>query len=224
MNSTSDLMPQAVRGFLLKAGCVLTEDFQERLSQYASLVQEWNDYASLVSKSDLARLSDTHFHDALSLAPVILMLGQDKGLLLDIGSGGGFPAIPLGLILPDLQIVLIERSEKKVAFLRKAAAALGLGRVTIAEGGFPGAAHGFHPSLITARAVDAPGRLMHQILSFLPKGALFLCQVPESKLNIPETFHVEHVKDEWTTQGLRRGDLYIISHSTYSSSNQTTEP
>ena len=88
------------------------------MSQYLSLVREWNDYASLVSKGDLSSLEETHLVDALGLAPVIVRLGQDEGLLLDIGSGGGFPAIPLKIVLPDLQIVMIERCGRKVAFLR----------------------------------------------------------------------------------------------------------
>ena len=77
----------------------------------------------------------------------------------------------------------------------------------------PESAEAFRPGLVTGRAVEAPDRLLHQVLSFLPEGASFLCQVPADKLQIPEMFHVEHVKDEWTTKGLRRGTLSIITHA-----------
>lgn len=213
MNSDNVPVPQRLQDLLLKSGCAPADGFQERLSQYLSLVREWNRYASLVSKGDLSSLEESHLVDALSLAPVIVRLGQDKGLLLDIGSGGGFPAIPLKTVLPDLRIVMIERSGRKVAFLRKASAVLGFENTVIVEGSFPESAEAFRPSLVTGRAVEAPDRLLHQVLSFLPEGASFLCQVPADKLQIPEMFHVEHVKDEWTTKGLRRGTLSIITHA-----------
>ncbi len=213
MNSDSIPVSQQLQDLLLKSGCAPAAGFQRRLSQYLSLVREWNGYASLVSKGDLPSLKRTHLVDALSLAPVIMRLGQDKGLLLDIGSGGGFPAIPLKMALPNLQIVMVERSWRKVAFLRKASAVLGFENTVIVEGSFPESADAFRPNLVTERAVEAPGRLLHQVLSFLPEGASFLCQVPADKLQIPETFHVEHVKDEWTTRGLRRGTLSIITHA-----------
>ena len=204
---------QRLQDLLLKSGCALAAGFQERLSRYLSLVREWNGYASLVSKGDLSSLEETHLVDALSLAPIIVRLGQAEGLLLDIGSGGGFPAIPLKAVLPGLQIVMIERSWRKVAFLRKASTVLGFGNTVVVEGSFPGSAEAFRPSVVTGRAVDGPDRLLHQVLSFLPGGASFLCQVPADKLQIPETFHVEHVRDEWTTEGLRRGSLSIITHA-----------
>lgn len=213
MNYDNVPVPQWLEDLLLESGCALAAGFQERLSRYISLLREWNDYASLVSMGDLGSLEETHLVDALSLAPVIVRLGQDKGLLLDIGSGGGFPVIPLKTALPDLQIVMIERSWRKVAFLRKASAVLGFENTVIVEGSFPESAEGFRPSLVTGRAVEAPDRLLHQVLFFLPDGASFLCQLPADKLRIPETFHVEHVTDEWTTRGLRRGTLSIITHA-----------
>ena len=208
---TNYTLTQSVRSLLCNAGCDIPKTAEEHLFRYLSLVEEWNEYASLVSRADLARLGARHVPDALSLAPIIKRLDPQGGTLLDIGSGGGFPALPLGILMPELKIFLLERSQKKVAFLRKAAGALGLSGVRVIEGTFPESAQELRPDIVTARAVEEPGKLMNQILAYLPAGASFLCQVPEPKRSIPETFHVEHVEDEWTAQGLRLGSLCIIS-------------
>jgi len=212
-NSADMAMPQIVRELLVEAGCVLTEQIERALCQHLSLVQKWNDYASLVSERDLSNLIETHLIDSLSLVPVIVRLKRTNGVLLDIGSGGGFPAIPVKIMLPRLRIVMVERSERKAAFLQKAILALGVREAKVIHGSFPEALDSLQSDLITARAVEEPERLLVSVLTILPENAFFFCQIPSQKLDVPPGFHVEPVRDAWTKCGLRRGELHIVSRS-----------
>jgi 16S rRNA G527 N7-methylase RsmG len=105
---------------------------------------------------------------------------------------------------------MVEKASKKVAFLRKAVAALHLESVEILEGLFPEAANGLFPNLITARAVETPEKILPHVLRIVETGAVFLCQAPENRIDIPNMFHVEHIQDKWTVSNLRRGNLYIV--------------
>ncbi len=195
---------------LNRQGLPITDNAEGQLQQYLDLIIKWNDYASLVSPNDLPRLRETHVVDSLSLLPVIVQECGDRARLLDVGSGGGFPAIPAQIVLPSLDVTLIERSEKKVAFLRKAVAALGLSGIRIKHGEFPHCAEGERPDTITARAVEKPRKFVKNVVPFVEAGALFLCQSGDPRPYLREKFHVEHVRDSWTKSGLRRGDLYLV--------------
>ena len=86
-----------------------------RLDAFGELVRHWNRAYSLVSRRDADRLETRHIADSLSLVPWI------EGVrLADIGSGAGFPGIPLAIAGPQWRVTLVERSEKKARFLRQA--------------------------------------------------------------------------------------------------------
>ena len=197
---------------LAKHECPLTADQQEQLFQYCFLLRKWSTFTSLVSSGNLEHLEDYHVVDSLSLVPVVQQLVPAGGTLLDIGSGGGFPAIPLAVVLRDRNFVLIERSAKKVSFLRKVMGALKLNHVSLIHGTFPGVCPEEAPEAITARAVERSDHILAEILDVLPETSTFLCQSgdPSDKLDL-ETFHVEHWNDAWTQSGARRGSLYTIS-------------
>ncbi len=183
----------------------------ERLVAYVELLHEWNAFASLMSRNDLEENLGAHVADSLSLLPVIRRCCPDPGLLLDIGSGGGFPALPLKMAAPEYDMVLVERTMKKAGFLRKAIGAMGLQGITVFTGTFPDCARSVEPDLITARAVERRGDLHERILDYLPAGSTFLCPAEPHPSSIQPMFHVERVEDEWAAKGLRRGDLFTIT-------------
>lgn len=182
-----------------------------QLTQYGFLLRQWNDFATLVSAGDLPRLEDLHLMDSLSLVPVVRSVAAPGAEVLDIGSGGGFPAIPLAVALPDRRFVLMERNAKKVSFLRKVMGALGLGHVRLIHGSFPWEVPEASPAAITARAVERSEAVLADVAAILPEGCTFLCQSgdPAGKLDAA-LFHVEHCRDAWTEAGARRGSLYLI--------------
>jgi 16S rRNA (guanine527-N7)-methyltransferase len=188
----------------LKAlGLELAEDQWQQLAEHMALVAEWNDVLSLVSECDVGQLWERHVLDALALAPWVKAAADVEGLLLDIGSGGGFPAVPLKVAFPKLGVAMIERSTRKAGFLRKVVAALELRRVEIVAEPFRESAGRWKPDVITARAVEKVERVMRGVLGLVEQGSVWLCQsnVPDSAL---AGFHVEHV------QAGPRGKLRVV--------------
>ncbi len=198
------------RILLAVCGLTLDEQMTEQLTRLAALVREWNTVASLVSATDAALLEDRHIADALSLAPWILAYAGLKGRLLDIGSGAGFPALPIKVVIPDLGVTLIERSAKKIGFLRRAVGALGLTNIDVVHGEYPQVEVSRVHHVITARAVEKPGRLLKAILAEVARGAVFLSQSGDAGTGLSDMFHVELIRDAWTDAGLRRGQLRVI--------------
>jgi len=88
----------------------------------------WNRRMNLVSESSSREIVIRHFVDSLTAAPWV---ERPDGLLIDLGSGGGFPGIPLRIALPRLQVVLVESSRKKCSFLSHIVRTLRLGGVTV---------------------------------------------------------------------------------------------
>jgi 16S rRNA (guanine527-N7)-methyltransferase len=192
-------------------GLALTPDAKVNLVRHIDIVRKWNDYASLVSPGDVERLVEHHVMDSLSLVPIIRSRSPSAVSLLDIGSGGGFPAIPIKICLPELQVALVERSSRKAGILRRLVAALGLRDTEVFEADFPGQVEKGPVDLITARAVEKPEKILKGVASFMSAGTLFLCQTPRLPSRFSDEFHVERIRDEWNDAGCRRGVLYAIT-------------
>ena len=88
----------------------------------------WNQRINLISHLTSREIVNRHFVDSLTPAPWI---DKPEGLLIDIGSGGGFPGIPLRIALPGLKLTLVESSRKKTSFLAHIVRTLCLEDVTI---------------------------------------------------------------------------------------------
>ncbi|HNT86466.1 MAG TPA: class I SAM-dependent methyltransferase [Candidatus Hydrogenedentes bacterium] len=210
MNNT--ILTKQVTRVLAESGIQITARMEAQLATYLELVHEWNAFAGLVAPGDLGVLVTEHLTDAISLAPWVVALWRGKGPLLDIGSGGGFPALPVKVVVPELPLVLVERSGKKVGFLWKVVGALGLEGIDIRHGAFPEITVDVQPEIITARAVENPAKLSTAILGLVAEGAVYLCQSSTNAIPGREMFHVERVDDVWTTLGLRRASLHLVRH------------
>ena len=102
-------------------GLALDADAQARLIAYVRLLEKWNRTYNLTAIHGEARMLTHHILDSLAVLPHI-----GPGPLLDVGSGGGLPGIPLAIARPDLQVTLVDASQKKAAFMQQAAIELGL--------------------------------------------------------------------------------------------------
>lgn len=185
-------------------------DAEDRLHDYFSLIREWNPFANLVSESVLARQLHEHVIDSLSLVSIINDLGGRNDSHLDIGPGGGFPIVPINIALPDLETFVVERSERKVGFLHKVKASLGLDSLTVLSGSFPEILPPTRPATITARAVERPDALLRSVSEYLSQGMCFLCQSGDPMPMLGGNFKVDLVADRWTSENLRRGDLFLV--------------
>ncbi|HOM47468.1 MAG TPA: class I SAM-dependent methyltransferase [Candidatus Hydrogenedentes bacterium] len=184
-------------------------DGLQKAEEHIRLIREWNHAISLVSQGDLAFLPERHLVDALSLLAVIMQTSGEKRLL-DIGSGAGYPAIPMKCFCPTLDVTLVERSRRKAGFLQRVISLLGLEGVTVLTGEFPAQPERLDAQWITARAVERPKKVYADVLQRLPQGSVFLCQLEGVPPVDSEMFHVEHVEDVWQSSGLRRGSLRLI--------------
>lgn len=98
-------------------------------SRYRDEIRRVNTVLGLISKNDMDRIPSRHFLD--SLTPALGGVLPTGETILDIGSGGGFPGIPLAIFLPDTDFLLVESSRKKSTFLRKMRRVLMLNNVTV---------------------------------------------------------------------------------------------
>src|SRR5947209_16117527 len=110
------------------AGQSLDAEQHERLSRYLDLLLEANRSINLTRITDRAMAEVQHVGDALTLLPFI---APGALSIVDVGSGGGVPGIPLAIARPEARVLLIESTKKKAAFLERAARELGLGNVRV---------------------------------------------------------------------------------------------
>ncbi len=111
-------------------GIQLTYEQVEMFNVYQEYLLEWNQHINLTSIVQPHEIETKHFLDSLSCAQVI---DPHKGLrLVDVGTGAGFPGIPIKIIFPQIQLVLVESVGKKAEFCRQLVEKLGLIGVEVA--------------------------------------------------------------------------------------------
>ena len=112
-----------------RLGIALSADQSARLRRHLALLAKWNRRLNLTSVKGMDDMVVRHLLDSLAIARFVR--GHS---LLDIGSGGGFPGMPLAVINPQLEVTLLDSRGKRIEFLRYACAALDLGGVSVVRG------------------------------------------------------------------------------------------
>lgn len=109
---------------LIRLDLDVSEETVEKLLWYMELLKEWSLTYNLIAKQDRSALLGRHLLDSLSIAPFV-----QAGTLLDVGTGAGFPGLPLAIVNPELQATLIDGAGKKIRFIRHVVRTLKLGNV-----------------------------------------------------------------------------------------------
>jgi 16S rRNA (guanine527-N7)-methyltransferase len=105
----------------------LPADARRKLDAYLELLAKWNRVYNLTAIRDRRQMQSHHVNDALAVLP---FLPEEPGLrILDVGSGGGTPGIPLAIVRPDWRVAVLDANRKKAAFLTQAAIELRLSNV-----------------------------------------------------------------------------------------------
>ena len=172
----------------LSYGVSLTEKQQEKFELYYDLLIEYNNKFNITAITEREEVIEKHFIDSA--------LGVDKlkgNTLIDIGSGGGFPAIPLKIMNDDLSVTLVESTGKKCEFLKVVCEKLGLKNVTVlnkrAEDLAKDSAYREQFDVCTARAVARLNTLSEYCLPFVKVGGIFLSYKGDAEQEISESMN-----------------------------------
>ena len=163
-------------------GVDLTTAQLAQLHQLGAALREGNRRANLTSITEPGRVETRHFLDSLTAAlPALDRLRAGDALrLVDVGSGAGFPGLPLKIAFPRLRVSLIEATQKKAAFLRSAVEALALTDVDVlaerAEAAARSSSHRDAYDLATARALGILPVVVELCAPFLSPGGLLVAQ------------------------------------------------
>ncbi len=166
------------KGLLIRCagdvGVSVSPELAERFSVYARLLVEWNEKMNLTAITDPAGIAVKHFADSLAASP---LLPEGTFSLIDVGTGAGFPGVPLALLRNDCRLTLLDSLNKRLVFLETLCRELGL-PVTLVharaeEGGrSPDWRERF--DVATARAVAALPVLCEYCLPFVRPGGRFI--------------------------------------------------
>jgi 16S rRNA G527 N7-methylase RsmG len=182
--------------------------FLERIAVFQRVCSTWNLAAKLMSKGDIEERFDGHIADSLSLAGEIHAAPTLN--YADIGSGGGFPAIPIALALPTRSCLMVERSQTKVDYLRQAIMILGAENLRVALGQFPCPIDLPSGRIYTARAVERPEAFDSALVREMEPGDVYLMQREPVHIHAAVHRSLDRVSDEFDRLGLRRGVLYRL--------------
>ncbi|NPV53125.1 MAG: 16S rRNA (guanine(527)-N(7))-methyltransferase RsmG [Firmicutes bacterium] len=169
----SCLMREGIR----EAGIPLDERKIGIFARYYQELAKWNSRVNLVGSANPEDIVFRHFIDSLSCWR---LGGFDRGVkLLDVGAGAGFPGVPLKIMFPDIELVALEATRKKVDFLRHIFAMLGLSGVDVIWGraedyAARGSPHRESFDRVVARAVARLPVLVEYCLPFIRCGGIFI--------------------------------------------------
>lgn len=102
----------------------LTDTQKQQFAQLGELYATWNAQINVISRADIDNLYEKHILHSLAIAKVVDF--KDFTEILDVGTGGGFPGIPLAILFPNCQFLLVDSIGKKIKVVNEVATALGL--------------------------------------------------------------------------------------------------
>ena len=106
----------------------ITSEQRERFTALDALYRDWNSKINVISRKDIDNLYEHHILHSLGIAKLIAFKSGTR--IMDLGTGGGFPGIPLAIMLPDVQFHLVDSIGKKIRVCDEVRTALGLTNVT----------------------------------------------------------------------------------------------
>lgn len=161
--------------WLAVEGIALTDRQLEQFHMYYQLLVEWNEKMNLTGITEIEAVYEKHFFDSASLAFYVDLHQVQR--MVDVGSGAGFPSIPLKICFPHLKVTIIDSLNKRIQFLNHIVQQLALANVACVHGRAEDIArlanHRDQYDLATARAVARLSVLNEFCLPFVRAGGIF---------------------------------------------------
>lgn len=186
--------------YVLKYFPTITEKQIKQFAQLPILYADWNSKINVISRKDIENLAINHVLHSLAIAKVLSF--TDGTQLLDVGTGGGFPGIPLSIMFPNCKFHLIDRVGKKITVVKAVAESIGLQNVTAEHVSVEELKIKY--DFVISRAVtrfDAFYRLTHSKIrqggaNTLANGILYLKGGDfEDELNAISNLHIYNISD-----------------------------
>ena len=149
----------------------LSKEQISKFEKYLGLLLEWNEKFNLTAITDKDEIEEKHFYDSIKLKDFFILKNKS---LIDIGSGAGFPGIPLAIVEPSLQVTLLEATGKRVTFLKEVVSKLGLTNVEIIQGRAEELETRENYDIVTARAVKELNVLLEISFYLVKVGGSFI--------------------------------------------------
>jgi 16S rRNA (guanine527-N7)-methyltransferase len=156
----------------------LTADQIEKFTALKVLYTEWNDKINVVSRKDIDQLYEHHVLHSLGIAKVMAFKSGTR--ILDVGTGGGFPGVPLAILFPECEFHLVDSIGKKIKVVQEVCAAAGIKNVTTTHGRAEDVNGNYH--FVVSRAVTRlkpfwswiNKKFSSKQINDLPNGILYL--------------------------------------------------
>jgi 16S rRNA (guanine527-N7)-methyltransferase len=128
--SAEPVTADAISRGAAELGLQLSGSQSDSLARYAALLLRWNVVHNLTAIQTPAEVLSHHLLDSLAIVPEVQRVaGDGRSRLLDVGSGGGLPGVALAIVAPNLRVTLVDKVQKKIAFLTQVKVELGLDNV-----------------------------------------------------------------------------------------------
>jgi 16S rRNA (guanine527-N7)-methyltransferase len=182
-------------------------EYQEKFEALLDELERWNRRVNLTAVRDRAEMVTTHIDDSLSARP--LLRGER---ILDVGTGAGFPGLPLAIVEPDRDFHLIDSNNKKIQFVQHVAGLLGLGNVTAVKARAEDYAPGHRFDTVIARALASLPKLVEIAGHHVGEDGVFVAlkgRYPAEELKqLPETWQCS--VRELQVPGLEAGSRHAV--------------
>ncbi|MDR5658904.1 16S rRNA (guanine(527)-N(7))-methyltransferase RsmG [Serpentinicella sp. ANB-PHB4] len=172
------MLEEVIEKGSLALGYELNEEQTKQFIIYKDLLLEWNQKMNLTAIEDEHEIGVKHFLDSISCIKSEIL--KPKGKIIDVGTGAGFPGIPIKILFPDIDLTLLDSLNKRINFLKEVGNQTGLDNVEYIHGRAEeyGTNKNYREQFdyAVARAVAPLNILAEYCLPFVKVGGYFICQ------------------------------------------------
>ncbi len=171
----------------------LTEDMINKFMTYKNLLKEWNEKINLTAITEDKEIVIKHFIDSLTIAKYI----PERASIIDVGTGAGFPGIPIKIFRNDVKVVLLDSLNKRLKFLNEVIKELDLKNIETVHGRAEDVANNSKYrekfDISTARAVANISTLSELCTPFIKVGGAFICMKADAEEEMKNAVHAMEV-------------------------------